>query len=71
MTTFEFAIKINDGEAIALKASLELMIKHCQQKLDEGAGSPYWAHRESSKSILDKLEEETKKISWKNKNKLI
>jgi hypothetical protein len=55
MSTFQFTITINESEMIALRASLELMIEHCQQKLDEGAGAPYWARKESAKSILDKL----------------
>jgi hypothetical protein len=55
MTTFSHTITFNDSEIIALKASLELMIEHCEQKLNEGAGAPYWARRESSKSILEKL----------------
>lgn len=41
MTTFAYNITLNDREAIMLKAALELMIKHCQEKLDEGAGAPF------------------------------
>ena len=55
MTTFAYRITMNDSEAIMLKAALELMIKHCQQKLDDGAGAPYLAHRHSAQSVLDKL----------------
>lgn len=55
MTTFSHTITFNDSEIIALKASLELMIEHCEQKLNEGAGAPYWARKDSAKRILEKL----------------
>lgn len=63
MTTFSHTITLKDSEMIALKASLELMIDHCQQKLDEGMGAPYWAHKESAKRILEKLYDNTKQTS--------
>jgi len=59
MTTYAYTVTMNDSEAIMLKAALELMIKHCQQKLDEGAGAPYWAHKHSAQSVLDKLYDST------------
>ena len=55
MTTFAYKITLNDGEAIMIRAALELMIKHCQEKLDEGAGSPFWAHKHSAERVLEKL----------------
>lgn len=63
MSTFQFTITLNDREAIALKASLELMIDHCQNKIEEGCIAPYWAHKESAKKILEKLYDNTKQTS--------
>lgn len=63
MTTFVHTITVNDSEIIALKASLELMIIHCQEKLDEGKGAPYWTHRESAKRILEKLYDNAEQTS--------
>jgi hypothetical protein len=41
MTTYAYTITMNDSEVIMLKAALELMIKHCQDKLDEGADATF------------------------------
>lgn len=66
MTTYAFTITINDSEAIMLKAALELMIKHCQEKLDEEAGAPYWAHKHSAQNVLAKLYDNTIQTSGNN-----
>lgn len=57
---------MDDSEAIMLKAALELMIKHCQDKLEEGAGAPYWAHKHSAQNVLDKLYDDTIQTSSNN-----
>jgi hypothetical protein len=49
-----------------LKSALEMMIKHCQVKLDEGAGAPYWAHKHSAQSLLDKLYDNVEQMSGNN-----
>ncbi len=66
MTTYSYTITLNDSEAIMIKAALELMIKHCQEKLDEGAGAPYWAHKHSAQNVLDKLYDNTIQTSGNN-----
>lgn len=66
MTTFSYTITMNDSEAIMLEAALELMINHCEQKLDEGAGSPYWAHKHSAQSVLERLNDNTSQTSGNN-----
>lgn len=66
MTTFAYKITINDSEAIMLRAALDLMIKHCQEKLDEGAGSPFWAHKHSAESVLEKLYQNPSQTSGNN-----
>ena len=52
---FDHTITMNDSEVTMLESALEMMIKHCQEKLDEGAGAPYWAHKHSAQSVLDKI----------------
>ena len=66
MTTFAYTITMNDNEAITLKVALELMIGHCQQKLDEGQGAPYCAQRESAQSVLEKLFDNITQTSFNN-----
>ena len=66
MTTFAYTISLNDSEAIMLKAALELIIKHCQEKLDAAEGAPYWAHKHSAQSVLDKLYDNTNQTSGNN-----
>ena len=66
MTTFAYTITLDDSEAIMLQSALELMIKHCQEKLNEGAGAPFWAHKHSAESVLDKLYKNTIQITGNN-----
>lgn len=66
MTTFIYKITLNDSEAIMMKAALELMIKHCQEKLDEGARAPFWAHKDSAQNVLERLEDNTIQTSGNN-----
>mgnify|MGYP006078790125 FL=1 len=66
MTTYSYKIVLNDSEAIMLKAALELMMTHCQEKLDSDAGAPYWAHKRSAQSVLNKLYANTIQTSGNN-----
>ncbi len=66
MTTFSYRITLNDSEAIMMNAAMELMIKHCQAKLDEGAGAPYWSYKHSAQSVLEKLYKNTIQTSGNN-----
>jgi hypothetical protein len=53
MTTYSHTITLNDSQRIALEAALELMIKHCDEHLSEGA--PFIAHRWSCQEIQKRL----------------
>lgn len=66
MTTFVYKITLNDSEVIMMKTALELMIKHCQEKLNEGAGAPFWAHKHSAQNVLERLEDNTIQTSGNN-----
>ncbi len=66
MTTYAYPITFDDSESIMLQSALELMITHCQQKIDEGAGAPYWAHKQSAQNVLEKLHDNTTQTSGNN-----
>jgi hypothetical protein len=55
MTSYSHTITLNDGERIMMEAALKLMMEHCDQKLSESAGAPYWAHRQSAGMVFEKL----------------
>lgn len=55
MTTYSYTLTINDSQRIALEAALELTIEHCEAKLTENAGAPYWARRKSCEEMLAQL----------------
>lgn len=52
MTQYLHTITLTDGERGALDDALSLMIAHCNEQLAAGAGAPFWAHRESCRTIL-------------------
>ena len=66
MTTYSYKIVLNDSEQIMLKAAMELMITHCQEKIDSGAGAPYYAHKDSAQNVLRKLYNDVNQISGNN-----
>ena len=55
MTTYQYTLTIDDGQRIALKAALNLMIEECVAKLAAGEGALYWEHRKSCIEMLEKL----------------
>jgi hypothetical protein len=52
-----------------LTDSLKRTIKHCNRNLIKGA--PYWAHKESAKSVLKKIYKEIETIFPKPQNKFL
>ena len=55
MTIYSYSLAIDDSQKLALEAAVKLMIDHCEEKLSEGAGAPFWAHKQSCGKILEKL----------------
>ncbi len=55
MTTYSYSLTVNDSQFLALEASLKVMIEHCDLRISEGAGAPFWAHKKSCGEILEKL----------------
>lgn len=69
MTTYSNKITIDDSESIMLKFALELTIKQCQEKIEAGAGTPYWEHNQSTQSVLERLHEDVTQTSVNNFSK--
>jgi hypothetical protein len=59
MTTYSYTITLDDREITMLKAALNLMIRHCQYKLDDGEKAPFSAHKQSAEDVLEKLYDNT------------
>ena len=38
-----------------LEKALKQMIDYCKMQLDNGEGAPFWAHKQSAQSVLEKL----------------
>ncbi len=57
MTTYSYSLTIDDSQFLALEAALKVMIEHCDVKLSEKAGAPFWTHKKSCGEILEKLRE--------------
>jgi len=55
MTIYSYSLAIDDSQFLTLEAAVKLMIEHCEEKLSEGAGAPFWAHKQSCGKILEKL----------------
>lgn len=66
MTTYSHTITFNDRQYIALEAALKLMIEHCEAKIAEGAGAPFWAHKDSCVQLLQKLHNADSRLTSTN-----
>lgn len=66
MTIYTYTITVNDREVIVLKAALEFMIQHCQEKLNEKVEAPYWAYKHAAESVLNKLYDNVIQTSGNN-----
>jgi hypothetical protein len=66
MTTYAHTITFNDSEMIMLEEALKNMIALCDEKLKEGAGAPYWAHKHSAENVLNRMFDNTRQTSGNN-----
>ena len=55
MTTYNYRLVLNDDESIMLRAALEMMIQHCEEKLADKPEAPFYAHLESAHQVLARL----------------
>lgn len=72
MTTFAYKIILDDSEVIMLEAALKMMIENCNKELDlakskgESPKPPFWAHKHSAESVLQKLHSNMTQTSGNN-----
>lgn len=65
--TFSYTITFNDSEIIMLEAALKLMIKNCQEKIENEPGRPpFWAHKQSAENVLERLNDNIQQMSGNN-----
>lgn len=66
MTTYLHTLHFSDGESIALREALEAYIATCDQKIAQGARSPYTALRRHAQDVLDRLHDNSVQTSGNN-----
>jgi hypothetical protein len=64
MTTYSYTLTLRDGELIALEEALKFYLAYCDQQLEDGPCSPFWAHRESILKILARRYDNVQLTSW-------
>ena len=72
MTNYAFKIILDDSEAVMIEAALKMMIEYCNKELalakskGESPKPPFWAHKESAESVLQKLHSNVTQTSGNN-----
>ena len=64
MTTFSYTLELNDSEVIMLEAALQMMVKHCQEKLSAGPEAPFIAWQISAENVLSRLHDNARLTSY-------
>jgi len=55
VTTYAYALEVDDNERMALEAALDFYVAHCGEKCVPQPPPPYWTHRDACQSIRRKL----------------
>ena len=58
MTTYQYILTISDSESIMLESALKFMIGRCEKELETNPRAPYYAHLESAKAVMARLNED-------------
>ena len=67
MTTYAYNITLTDSEVIMLKEALLDMMMKCEREMPDGRPkAPYWAHKHSAESVLEKLYGNVQQTSGNN-----
>ena len=66
MTTYSYKLVLDDGEAIMMNAALEMMIKHCEDRLIEKSEAPLHAWLASAKAVKSRMHLNTEMMSANN-----
>ena len=63
MTTYSYKLVLDDGEAIMMNIALEMMIKHCEDRLIEKSEAPFHAWLASAKAVQSRMHLNTEMMS--------
>jgi len=63
MTSYRYKLVLDDGEAIMMNAVLEMMIKHCEDRLIEKYATPFLACLASANAVKSRMHLNTEMMS--------
>ena len=66
MTTYQHTLIISDSESIMLESALKFMIERCERELATNPRPPYYAHLESAKAVMARLNDDLVLTSQSN-----
>ena len=66
MTTYRYTLNLNDCEIHLIKSSLDLMIEFSEEMIEKGEMVPYYSNILTSKTLKEKLFENTTLMSTNN-----
>ena len=66
MTTYRYTLNLNDCEINLIKSSLNLMIEFSEEMIKKGEMVPYYSNILTSKTLKEKLFENTTLMSTNN-----
>lgn len=66
MTTYRYTLNLNNSEIHLIKSSLDLMIEFSEEMIDKGEMVPYYSNILTSKTLKEKLFENTTLMSTNN-----
>ena len=58
MTTYQHILTISDSESIMLESALKFMIERCEMEVETNPRAPYYAHLQSAKAVMAKLNDD-------------
>ena len=58
MTTYQHILTISDSESIILESALKFMIERCEMELETNPRAPYYAHLQSAKAVMARLNDD-------------
>jgi hypothetical protein len=66
MTTYRYTLNLNNSEIHLIKSSLDLMIEFSEEMIKKGEKVPYYSNILTSKTLKEKLFENTTLMSTNN-----
>ena len=66
MTTYRYTLNLNNSEIHLIKSSLDLMIEFSEKMIEKGEMVPYYSNILTSKTLKEKLFENTTLMSTNN-----